>query len=347
MNLFNDIASQSLGRLDDRFDDCGDINSDLNVDIAKIMRAFDQELLEGDYLSKINDCNIDRSFYTDAKFSISSSHYVGMQYMLQINQTQEFKIHDDRLRGIFYGGYISNSDVTAAADGTIEGRGLHLGVYETIHHKNLNYNYYGSVSHGKHNFNFDILDGFTPDRIKTKGDYGYFAGYTGASVSGNKQIKNISLTPRISVDSTYAESDEVQVDFTAQQKSIEQSGSLELDNLISSRATAELAIYHPGAFSDWNVITEATPKLFCQQDIGEIKETCGYGGTITFQGINNRYGEFALVLGFNQVDQMRSENYQITHSIIFFENLSITSGYAFDERMKPVFDTAFEYSIDF
>ena len=347
MNLFNDIASQSLGRLDDRFDDCGDINSDLNVDIAKIMRAFDQELLEGDYLSKINDCNIDRSFYTDAKFSISSSHYVGMQYMLQINQTQEFKIHDDRLRGIFYGGYISNSDVTAAADGTIEGRGLHLGVYETIHHKNLNYNYYGSVSHGKHNFNFDILDGFTPDRIKTKGDYGYFAGYTGASVSGNKQIKNISLTPRISVDSTYAESDEVQVDFTAQQKSIEQSGSLELDNLISSRATAELAIYHPGAFSDWNVITEATPKLFCQQDIGEIKETCGYGGAITFQGINNRYGEFALVLGFNQVDQMRSENYQITHSIIFFENLSITSGYAFDERMKPVFDTAFEYSIDF
>ena len=347
MNLFNDIASQSLGRLDDRFDDCGDINSDLNVDVAKIMRAFDQELLEGDYLSKINDCNIDRSFYTDAKFSISSSHYVGMQYMLQINQTQEFKIHDDRLRGIFYGGYISNSDVTAAADGTIEGRGLHLGVYETIHHKNLNYNYYGSVSHGKHNFNFDILDGFTPDRIKTKGDYGYFAGYTGASVSGNKQIKNISLTPRISVDSSYAESDEVQVDFTAQQKSIEQSGSLELDNLISSRATAELAIYHPGAFSDWNVITEATPKLFCQQDIGEIKETCGYGGAITFQGINNRYGEFALVLGFNQVDQMRSENYQITHSIIFFENLSITSGYAFDERMKPVFDTAFECSIDF
>tara|TARA_E500000178_G_scaffold185737_1_gene183942 strand:- start:110 stop:3805 length:3696 start_codon:yes stop_codon:yes gene_type:complete len=347
MNLFNDIASQSLGRLDDRFDDCGDINSDLNVDVAKIMRAFDQELLEGDYLSKINDCNIDRSFYTDAKFSISSSHYVGMQYMLQINQTQEFKIHDDRLRGIFYGGYISNSDVTAAADGTIEGRGLHLGVYETIHHKNLNYNYYGSVSHGKHNFNFDILDGFTPDRIKTKGDYGYFAGYTGASVSGNKQIKNISLTPRISVDSSYAESDEVQVDFSAQQKSIEQSGSLELDNLISSRATAELAIYHPGAFSDWNVITEATPKLFCQQDIGEIKETCGYGGAITFQGINNRYGEFALVLGFNQVDQMRSENYQITHSIIFFENLSITSGYAFDERMKPVFDTAFEYGIDF
>ena len=347
MNLFNDIASQSLGRLDDRFDDCGDINSDLNVDVAKIMRAFDQELLEGDYLSKINDCNIDRSFYTDAKFSISSSHYVGMQYMLQINQTQEFKIHDDRLRGIFYGGYISNSDVTAAADGTIEGRGLHLGVYETIHHKNLNYNYYGSVSHGKHNFNFDILDGFTPDRIKTKGDYGYFAGYTGASVSGNKQIKNISLTPRISVDSSYAESDEVQVDFSAQQKSIEQSGSLELDNLISSRATAELAIYHPGAFSDWNVITEATPKLFCQQDIGEIKETCGYGGAITFQGINNRYGEFVLVLGFNKVDQMRSENYQITHSIIFFENLSITSGYAFDERMKPVFDTAFEYGIDF
>ena len=311
------------------------------------MQALDQESLNGNYSTFLNDCNTDRAFYTDAKFSITSSHYVGMQYMLQINQTQEFIIHDDRLRGIFYGGYLSNSDVTASADGTIDGRGLHLGVYETIHHQNLNYNFYGSISHGKHNFDFDILDGFTPDRIKTKGDYGYFAGYTGASVSGNKQIKYVTLTPRISVDSTYARSDEVNVDFTARQKNIEQSGSLELDRLIGSRASAELAIYHPGSFSEWDIITEASPKLFCQQDIGEIQETCGYGGSITFQGINNKFGEFELTLGFNQVDQMRSENYHITHSIILYENLSIASGYSFDERMQPVFDTAFEYSIDF
>ena len=110
-----------------------------------------------------------------------------------------------------------------------------------------------------------MRSGFTPDRIKTKGDYGYFAGYTGASVSGNKQIKYVTLTPRISVDSTYAQSDEVNVDFTARQKNIEQSGSLELDRLIGSRASAELAIYHPGSFSEWDIITEASPKLFCQQ----------------------------------------------------------------------------------
>ena len=87
------------------------------------------------------------------------------------------------------------------------------------------------------------------------------------------------------------------MDFTARQKNIEQSGSLELDKLIGSRATAELAIYHPGSFSEWDIITEASPKLFCQQDIGEIQETCGYGGSITFQGINNKFGEFELTLG--------------------------------------------------
>ena len=347
MNLFNDIARQSLNRLSDQIDQCGDIHSDISLDKIKLLQALEQEMLDGDYSSKMKDCNSNRSFYTDVQFKVTTSRYVGTQYLIQLNQTQEFKIHDDRLRGIFYGGYLSNSDVTASADGTIEGRGVHLGVYETIQYRELNYNFYLAASHGKHDFDFDILDGFTPDRIKTKGDYGYYAGYTGASVSGELKMQDTTLTPRLSIDSAYAESDEVNVDFTAKQKNIEQSGNLMLDQLNGSRVTTELVFHHPTQLRDWELVAEITPRFFCQQSVGEIEETCGIGNKLLFQGLNNKYGNFDMGVDFENVDGIRRESYLFSHTITVFENLSISSSYSFDENMQASINTGFEYSLDY
>ncbi len=347
MNLFNDIARQSLNRLGDQIDQCGDIHSDISLDKIQLLQALEQEMLDGDYSSKMKDCNSNRSFYTDVQFKVTTSRYVGTQYLIQLNQTQEFKIHDEHLRGIFYGGYLSNSDVTASADGTIEGRGVHLGVYETIQYRELNYNFYVAASHGKHDFDFDILDGFTPDRIKTKGDYGYYAGYTGASVSGELKMQDTTLIPRLSIDSAYAESDEVNVDFTAKQKNIEQSGNLMLDQLNGSRVTTELVFHHPTQLRDWELIAEITPRFFCQQSVGEIEETCGIGNKLLFQGFNNRYGNFDMGIDFENVDGIRRESYMFSHIITIFENLSISSSYSFDERMQASVNTGFEYSLDY
>ena len=347
MNLFNDIARQSLNRLSDQIDQCGDIHSDISLDKIKLLQALEQEMLDGDYSSKMKDCNSNRSFYTDVQFKVTTSRYVGTQYLIQLNQTQEFKIHDDRLRGIFYGGYLSNSDVTASADGTIEGRGVHLGVYETIQYRELNYNFYLAASHGKHDFDFDILDGFTPDRIKTKGDYGYYAGYTGASVSGELKMQDTTLTPRLSIDSAYAESDDVNVDFTAKQKNIEQSGNLMLDQLNGSRVTTELVFHHPTQLRDWELVAEITPRFFCQQSVGEIEETCGIGNKLLFQGLNNKYGNFDMGVDLENVDGIRRESYLFSHTITVFENLSISSSYSFDESMQASINTGFEYSLDY
>jgi surface protein len=346
-NLFNDIARQSLSRLGDQIDQCGDIHSDISLDKIKLLQALEQEMLDGDYSSEMKDCNSNRSFYTDVQFKVTTSRYVGTQHLIQLNQTQEFKIHDERLRGIFYGGYLSNSDVTAAADGTIEGRGVHLGFYETTQYQELNYNFYLAASHGKHDFDFDILDGFTPDRIKTKGDYGYYAGYTGASVSGEVKMKDTTLTPRLSIDSAYAESDKVNVDFTAKQKNIEQSGNLMLDQLNGSKVTTELVFHHPTNLRDWELIAEITPRFFCQQAVGEIKETCGIGNKLLFQGLNNKYGNFDMGIDLESVDGIQRQSYMFAHIITIFENLSISSSYSFDESMQASFDMGFEYSIDY
>ena len=346
-NLFNDIARQSLSRLGDQIDQCGDIHSDISLDKIKLLQALEQEMLDGDYSSEMKDCNSNRSFYTDVQFKVTTSRYVGTQHLIQLNQTQEFKIRDERLRGIFYGGYLSNSDVTAAADGTIEGRGVHLGFYETTQYQELNYNFYLAASHGKHDFDFDILDGFTPDRIKTKGDYGYYAGYTGASVSGEVKMKDTTLTPRLSIDSAYAESDKVNVDFTAKQKNIEQSGNLMLDQLNGSKVTTELVFHHPTNLRDWELIAEITPRFFCQQAVGEIKETCGIGNKLLFQGLNNKYGNFDMGIDLESVDGIQRQSYMFAHIITIFENLSISSSYSFDESMQASFDMGFEYSIDY
>ena len=347
MNLFNDITRQSLYRLDNQLDQCGDIQVKQSLNKIELLQAIEQGTLNGDYSSNMRDCNSNRSYYTDVQFKVTTSRFVGTQYLVQLNQTQEFRIHDDRLRGIFYGGYLSNSDVTASADGTIEGRGVHLGFYETIKYKGLNYNTYVSGSHGKHEFDFDILDGFTPDRIKTKGDYGYYAAYAGASVSGEVKVKDTTLTPRFSLDTAYAESDEVNVDFTARQKNIEQSGNLMLDQLNGSRLTAETVFHHPTTFTQWDIIAEITPRFFCQQDVGEIEETCGIGNKLLFQGINNKYGNFDLGLDFENVDGIRRESYEVSHSINIIENLSLSSSYSFDESLQSSYQFGFEYSIDF
>ena len=66
--------------------------------------------------------------------------------------------------------------------------GVHSGVYETLKFNDIHLNYYVSASTGKHNFDFDILSGLTPDTITTKGDYGYYAAFSGASISGEKKI---------------------------------------------------------------------------------------------------------------------------------------------------------------
>ena len=211
----------------------------------------------------------------------------------------------------------------------------------------MNYNFYLAVSHGKHDFDFDILDGFTPDRIKTKGDYGYYAGYTGASVSGELKVQDTTLTPRLSIDSAYAESDEVNVDFTARQKNIEQSGNLTLDQLNSSRLITELVFHHPTKIRDWELIAEITPRFFCQQSVGEIEETCGIGNKLLFQGLNNRYGNFDMGVDFENVDGIRRESYMFSHTITIFENLSISSSYSFDESMQASINTGFEYSLDY
>jgi hypothetical protein len=345
MNDFSSIARQSIRRLEknnSKFCENKETKSSLTEE--RLLRSIESGELSEKFLKVNGNCSTNKNVYTDVQYKVTTSSKVGIQYLLQVNQTREAKINNNKFRGIFYGAYTSDTKVKDSATGKIEGIGFHSGIYETIKFNNIHLNYYVSGSTGKHDFDFDMLTGLTPDKIKTKGDYGYYAAFTGASISGEKRYDDLVINPRLIFDTAYAETDQLKVDFTAEQKNIEQTGDLELNKFYGSKGTYEITFTYPTTFNNWDTILEITPRGFCQDQVGEIKATCGFGNNLVIEGINNKYGNIDLVLDFEEVEGIRRESYQLSHSIIIFTNGEITSGYSIDENLNGIVATNFNYN---
>ena len=345
MNDFSSIARQSIRRLeknDSKYCENKETKSSLTEE--RLLRSIESGELSEKFLKANGNCRTNKNVYTDVQYKVTTSSKVGIQYLLQVNQTREAKINKNKFRGIFYGAYTSDTKVKDSATGKIEGIGFHSGIYETLKFNNIHLNYYVSGSTGKHDFDFDMLTGLTPDKIKTKGDYGYYAAFTGASISGEKRYDDLVINPRLIFDTAYAETDQLKVDFTAEQKNIEQTGDLELNKFYGSKGTYEITFTYPTTFNNWDTILEITPRGFCQDQVGEIKATCGIGNNLVIEGINNKYGNIDLVLDFEEVEGIRRESYQLSHSIIIFTNGEITSGYSLDESLNGILATNFNYN---
>ena len=345
MNDFSSIARQSIRRLEknnSKFCENKETKSSLTEE--RLLRSIESGELSEKFLKVNGNCRTNKNVYTDVQYKVTTSSKVGIQYLLQVNQTRETKINKNKFRGIFYGAYSSDTDVNYSATGKIEGKGFHSGIYETLKFNNLHLNYYLSGSTGKHDFDFDILTGLTPDSITTKGDYGYYAALSGISVSGKKRYDDHIIYPRLFFDFAYAETDQLKVDFTAEQKNINQTGDLELNKLYGTKGTYEITFIYPITFNNWDMELEITPRGFCQDPVGEIKETCGVGSNVAFNGINSKYGNINLLLDYEEVEGIRSNSYQIIHSLNLFKNGELTSEYSINEDFNAVIATNFNYS---
>ena len=341
----SNIARQSIRRLEKNNSKyCEDTETTSSLNEEKILKSLESGEINETFQKTDGNCRTNKNVYTNVEYKVTTSSKVGIQYLLQVNQTRESKVSDNKYRGIFYGGYTSDTTVKASATGKIEGLGIHSGVYETIKFNDIHLNYYVSASTGKHDFDFDILSGLTPDTITTKGDYGYYAAFTGASISGEKRYDDLIVNPRLFFDFAYAESDNVKVDFTAEQKSIVQTGDLELHKLYGSKGTYEMTFTYPTTFNGWDTTLEITPRGFCQDQVGEIKETCGFGNNLVIQGVSNKYGNVDLILDYEEVDGIRRDSYQLSHSLIIFTNGEIYSEYSIDDNFNTVVATNFTYN---
>ena len=341
----SNIARQSIRRLEknnSKF--CEDTETTSSLNEEKILQSLESGEVNETFQKTDGICRTNKNVYTNVEYKVTTSSKVGIQYLLQVNQTRESKVSNNKYRGIFYGGYTSDTKVKASATGKIEGLGIHSGVYETLKFNDIHLNYYVSASTGKHDFDFDILSGLTPDTITTKGDYGYYAAFSGASISGEKRYDDLIVNPRLFFDFAYAESDNVKVDFTAEQKSIIQTGDLELHKLYGSKGTYEMTFTYPTTFNGWDTTLEITPRGFCQDQVGEIKDTCGFGNNLVIQGVSSKYGNVDLVLDYEEVEGIRRDSYQLSHSLIIFTNGEIYSEYSIDDNFNAVVATNFTYN---
>ena len=344
MNDFSNIARQSVRRLEkNNIKYCEDTETKSSLNEEKVLRSIESGELSEKFQKINGNCRTNKNVYTDVQYKVTTSSKVGIQYLLQVNQTREAKVNKNKFRGIFYGAYTSDTKVKDSATGKIEGLGFHSGIYETLKFNDIHLNYYLSASTGKHEFDFDMLTGLTPDKITTKGDYGYYAAFSGASISGEKKYEKIIINPRLVLDLAYAEADQLKVDFTAEQKNIVQTGDFELNKLYGSKVTYEITFTHPTTFNNWDMVLEITPRGFCQDQVGEIKKTCGAGSNIIIQGINNKYGNIDLVLDYEQVEGIRRESYQISHSLNVFTNGELISEYSINESLNGIIATNFVY----
>ena len=101
---------------------------------------------------------------------------------------------------------------------------------------------------------------------------------------------------------------------------------------------------YPTTFNGWDTTLEITPRGFCQDQVGEIKETCGFGNNLVIQGVSNKYGNVDLILDYEEVDGIRRDSYQLSHSLIIFTNGEIYSEYSIDDNFNTVVATNFTYN---
>ena len=75
------------------------------------------------------------------------------------------------------------------------------------------------------------------------------------------------------------------------------------------------------------------------------KETCGFGNNLVIQGVSNKYGNVDLILDYEEVEGIRRDSYQLSHSLIIFTNGEIYSEYSIDDNFNAFVATNFTYNV--
>ncbi|MEO9514314.1 MAG: OmpA family protein, partial [Paracoccaceae bacterium] len=230
---------------------------------------------EGGFLSDRHDCITDRREVFEGTLSHSDIVDGQSQSAINLSYRREQYRGDDSVFGYFFGLYGTNSDVSNRAEGAIRGIGVNAGVYGAKRMKNqLFLDYYLASATGHHTFdlNFDRTVG----TIVASGDYRYIAGFAGAALSGELDLGETLVTPRIGFDYVYSTG--AGVDVAADLNGLSQVGNFDLDSVSGGRIFAEVRtdrLINGGETNLW-----FNPRIACYQSLGSLDGNCGVGGSL-------------------------------------------------------------------
>ncbi len=212
-------------------------------------------------------------------FSLTRSESIGTQALVQFSQQRERFLSEQDLRGRFWGGYLSRTNVTGLADGSINGFGVNGGVYGARQlGDGLFLDYYAAGAVGHHRFDLSFATTTTP--IQADGSYDYAALFGGIALSGQHQLDRLRITPRVGLDLAIARASDA--DVTATQLSQTDTGSIDIPDFDGSRIFAEIEFsgFGNSAEADPRGVQTSlalTPRLICETSSYDSSLGCGLG----------------------------------------------------------------------
>jgi len=242
------------------------------------MRAFnlhgDENGLtaDGEFRSDQYDCYRDRRDVIEGSLAFSRTSDAMEQTAINLSYRREHYSGSNSVAGYFVGLYASQSDVANTATGEISGLGVNSGIYGAKHLRDALYvDYYLGGAAGRHSF--DLAFDRDIGTVSATGDYTYLAAFAGTAISGEMELGDTTLTPRIGVDYVYTPGGDV--DVLAELGALSDAGNLELDAISGGRAFLELWTDH--LINDGQANLWLNPRIACYQSLGNLDGVCGYG----------------------------------------------------------------------
>ena len=282
---FSQISKGALARLQDDEDlRCGVVET-FDVD-GTAEAGINSVNTSGTFGEEIYGCATGVRQIINGSFAFINSDTINSQGMFTFSVQNEKKVSEEKLRGRFFGGYLSNSSLDGNVIGNIRGFGAHTGLYGAYALKDgLFFDYYAAGGVGQHTYSLSFDTAAAP--ISAEGQYRYGALYAGAALSGETVYESVTWRPRLGIDLSYAKASDASV--TASQLGLTDIGRIKLDAVNGARFFAE-TIWIFGDTSDnedgsdklnRQSSFEVAPRVYCETGLGQHTRDCGYGGYIS------------------------------------------------------------------
>lgn len=280
----SNISRDALLRMTDSYDDlrCGHVE-ELDADgIAEFKNGVG--ILAGTINQDFYNCLSGERIIDEGAFSFTRTDNLGVEAMFSIRRQWEHIVDDDELRGRYLGVDFNNSNIDngAGLSGSVKGFGISGGGYGAFTtDKELYVDYYFGGSAGIRDFNLDYAD--TIGAVTASGDYTYGALFAGAALSGEKDMTDYVVTPRVGFDVALARASDANIQ--AERLNLTGIGTIVIPDHRIGNIYAEAIFSFGDEKPEENVMQDywayhVSPRAFCEFTSRSNVSTCGFGGYI-------------------------------------------------------------------
>ncbi|HCY98420.1 MAG TPA: hypothetical protein DHV56_00260, partial [Rhodobacter sp.] len=288
-------------------DDCRDVStSDRAFDAAANDKGAS---MAGGVTREDRRCADDSWRIVEGSASYASSGMGIEQVMFDVSIRRERFASDRYVSGRFIGAYGSSSTVTGLGEGSILGFGLNAGIYGASRiGRDIYFDYYLGAAGGRHSFDLDF--GRAGGGVNATGSYSYGAIFAGAALSGQAEALGLDLTPRAGVNLAWSPGGAGTI--RALRGAVSDVSDLTIPAVMGARVFAEVAFEN--LLSENGTELTFTPRVLCDQAIGEDTGACGFGASVALSHGSEKTGRtYALGVGVEQVGNTTSASLSLRY----------------------------------